>query len=848
MWWLRFITTYLMLLRAARGLAVRGARARLLSARAPLPRRFASPRASTILFSRAAEAAAAAAASVVEVEEGASRRSLPSKLRKEVAFRQKYECAACGCLLPPDHEVDHVVPVALNGSDSLENLQALCRPCHSQKTRDQRHAILDAKRMPGAAAAPRPAPPRAPPVALNAQQAAAVDCGFGPVRVVAGPGTGKTRVLTRRVAHLVASLGEDAGSVLALTFTNRAANELRERIAEEVGPAAGSGISVGTFHRVCLTVLREDVEDVPGSAIRRGFAVYDQAAMIKLCGQCVSEKPPVGLGWDKGKVKPAAVQSRISAAKNAGLDAARYGELARAGYAGCDGVTAKVFALYEAELERRNAVDFDDMLGLTARLLQGSDAARAKYRNRWKHLLVDEFQDTNGVQYEVLRLLAAADETSSVFVVGDSDQAIYGWRGADYENQAKYDRDFSADRYKLEKNYRSVQPILSAATALVSATTRDRDAIELEGRADAKALPPAVVSLDDQDAEARWIADVCARATLSRKKPKTVAVLYRTNAQSRGVERELVRAGVPHQLLHARGFFDRREIRDCLAYLKLLAHDDDGAFERVVNVPPGRAVGAKSLEKLRAEARARNSTLLGACRNATTVSTRAAKGLVAFADLVDRLNATRAEDVSASGAADDAAGPARGSMPWFLLEVLRETGYEDWVRHESTDGAERWRNLRELANLAAPYEASQLVDFLDQVALVQDQDGLDADDEARTNVKLMTIHASKGLEFDVVVVAGCEEGLIPHYYATAEKSGADLAAALDEERRLLYVAMTRAKEALVLTKAATRLTWGVRRDADPSRFLDEIPDGRKRLLDVRGDRKKKTTPSSHRYL
>ena len=416
-----------------------------------------------------------------------------------------------------------------------------------------------------------------------------------------------------------------------------------------------------------------------------------------------------------------------------------------------------------------------------------------------------------------------------------------------YKRQ-KYDRDFSADRYKLEKNYRSVQPILSAATALVSATTRDRDAIELEGRADAKALPPAVVSLDDQDAEARWIADVCARATLSRKKPKTVAVLYRTNAQSRGVERELVRAGVPHQLLHARGFFDRREIRDCLAYLKLLAHDDDGAFERVVNVPPGRAVGAKSLEKLRAEARARNSTLLGACRNATTVSTRAAKGLVAFADLVDRLNATRAEDVSASGAADDAAGPARGSMPWFLLEVLRETGYEDWVRHESTDGAERWRNLRELANLAAPYEASQLVDFLDQVALVQDQDGLDADDEARTNVKLMTIHASKGLEFDVVVVAGCEEGLIPHYYATAEKSGADLAAALDEERRLLYVAMTRAKEALVLTKAATRLTWGVRRDADPSRFLDEIPDGRKRLLDVRGDRKKKTTPSSHRYL
>ena len=547
------------------------------------------------------------------------------------------------------------------------------------------------------------------------------------------------------------------------------------------------------------------------------------------------------MGWDKSEIKPARVQSAISSLKNAGFDAASYADLTKEGYG--DRIVSRVFDLYEKTLQQRNAVDFDDMLSLTARLLEHSPETRNMYAGRWKHVLVDEFQDTNGVQYDVLKLLAS----SSVFVVGDSDQAIYGWRGADYENQAKYDRDFSADRYKLEKNYRSVQPILSAATALVSATTRDRDAIELEGRADAKALPPAVVSLDDQDAEARWIADVCARATLSRKKPKTVAVLYRTNAQSRGVERELVRAGVPHQLLHARGFFDRREIRDCLAYLKLLAHDDDGAFERVVNVPPGRAVGARSLEKLRAEARARNSTLLGACRNATTVSTRAAKGLVAFADLVDRLNATRAGDVSASGAADDAAGPAVGSMPWFLLEVLRETGYEDWVRHESTDGAERWRNLRELANLAAPYDATQLVDFLDQVALVQDQDGLDADDEARTNVKLMTIHASKGLEFDVVVVAGCEEGLIPHYYATAEKTGADLAAALDEERRLLYVAMTRAKEALVLTKAATRLTWGVKRDADPSRFLDEIPDGRKRLLDVRGDRKKKTAPSSHRY-
>ena len=330
-------------------------------------------------------AAAAAAAAAVFGGEEQRRASLPSKVRRQVAYRQGYECAGCGCLLPPDHEVDHVVPVALNGSDSLENLQALCRPCHLQKTRDQRHAILDERRAKGKApasssssgdgggdaaaraeaaaeAADRPA--LSSPMVLNPQQAAAVDCGLGPVRVVAGPGTGKTRVLTRRVAHLVGAMGEAPKSVLALTFTNRAANELRERIADEVGPGASQAISVGTFHRVCLTVLREDVERIPDSKIRRGFAVYDQAAMIKLCGQCVAEKPPVGLGWDKTKVKPASVQSRISAAKNAGLDARRYGELARSGFEGCDRETARVFELYEAELERRNCVDFDDMLGL----------------------------------------------------------------------------------------------------------------------------------------------------------------------------------------------------------------------------------------------------------------------------------------------------------------------------------------------------------------------------------------------------------------------------------------------------------------------------------------------------
>ena len=323
----------------------------------------------------------------------------PAKTRKTVAFNQQYFCAGCGCLLPPEHEIDHIVPVALNGSDALSNLQALCKPCHQQKTRDQRHTILDAVKKEPPVVEEKEVK-RVPPLKLNDQQRAAVEASTEPIRVVAGPGTGKTRVLTRRVAHLVES-GARASSVLALTFTNRAANELRERLEQEINPQDASSISVGTFHRVCLTMLRDDVEALE-SPIKRGFAVYDQAAMIKLCmrrgrtpclshlhsdevgglfsdfepdsrpereragGRCIAEKPPVGLGWDKSEIKPARVQSAISSLKNAGFDASSYAEITKHGHG--DRIVSRVFDLYEKTLQQRNAVDFDDMLSLTARL------------------------------------------------------------------------------------------------------------------------------------------------------------------------------------------------------------------------------------------------------------------------------------------------------------------------------------------------------------------------------------------------------------------------------------------------------------------------------------------------
>ncbi|CAH0375535.1 unnamed protein product [Pelagomonas calceolata] len=765
----------------------------------------------------------AAAASVVAKPQ---RLPLPAKTRKTVAFNQQYLCAGCGCLLPPEHEIDHIVPVALNGSDALSNLQALCKPCHQQKTRDQRHTILDAVKKEPPVVEEKEVK-RVPPLKLNDQQRAAVEASTEPIRVVAGPGTGKTRVLTRRVAHLVES-GARASSVLALTFTNRAANELRERLEEEINPQDASSISVGTFHRVCLTMLRDDVEALE-SPIKRGFAVYDQAAMIKLCGRCIAEKPPVGLGWDKSEIKPARVQSAISSLKNAGFDASSYADLTKEGYG--DRIVSRVFDLYEKTLQQRNAVDFDDMLSLTARLLEHSPATRAKYAGRWKHVLVDEFQDTNGVQYDVLKLLAS----DSVFVVGDSDQAIYGWRGADYENQQRYDDDFGARLLKLERNYRSAQPILSAASAVVESTTRRRDALSLEGREGS--LVPSIVELEDQDDEARWIADVCVRAE------GDVAVLYRTNAQSRAVERELLKAGVSYQLLHAKGFFERKEIRDVLAYLRLLAYPkDDDAFERVANVPP-RAVGPRSLERLRVQALEGGEGMLHAAANAKSpVPARAASNLKVFTDALDELRELQQATSTPIPAEEGHAGPLVGSMAWFLLEVLARTGYEHYLRHESVDGADRWRNVRELANLAAPYAAGELVEFLDTLALVQDQDMAADDTEEKTppKVRLMTVHASKGLEFQTVIIAGCEEGLLPHYYATADKDGEELAQAVDEERRLLYVAMTRAKESLALTRARTRLTWGVSRQMEASRFLDEIP------ADLRRDVRVAAPPSSSR--
>lgn len=1000
-------------------------------------------------LSAAAQAVAAAAAAGGPVE----RKPIGEHTKRQVAYDQKYVCARCACLLPPNFEVDHRIPVALGGSNGRSNLQALCRPCHAQKTRDQRWTILEAARKrklegitaaeaeaiavdanaavvgSAVAAAPRSAAELAAGEdvlsrsrqaaalpgssalldGLNAQQLLAVRSTARAIRVVAGPGCGKTRVLTTRVAELVRARGVPAKSVLALTFTNRAANELRTRLAEQLGPEAAEQVSVGTFHGICLAILRADIELLNGAdgggggrdggaggasgeggagaafAYRRGFAVYDQADTVKTVGQCIAQ-----LGLDKKQLKPTAVQSAISFAKNQMLDPGGYAALADA-----DARVAAVYELYDRTLRARNVVDFDDMLLLTRTLLRSSSAARARYRARWRAILIDEFQDTNRPQYEIVELLAAprhagsagaapaavaptgakGEALASVFVVGDSDQAIYGWRGADWRNQQRFDIDFNSEeqaddgaapgaprgegaaphsdayaRFVLELNYRSSQRVLDAAMRLMRAA-RCRSAAQREGGEDGaagsrdgtRALPmpydelslqaagpaarlslreapvPTIVALRNQDAEAAWVADVISRLrdgaggaaagansavaggeggqtprTRARRpqRPPSIAILYRTNAQSRALERALIREGIPHQLVHATPFFERREVRDALAYLAL-CHGDDGhaeelALERVLNVPP-RAIGAGTVEKLRAWARGADTSLwqavAAAARDASAsgsgaggggergggergggsgsacadgadgegvllssgpaLSPRAAKALHGFHELVLslKLEAARAGSPGSSGDSPPASSERTCAIAQLLLRCVRDSGYEDWLRNEQADGEARWQNIRELANLATSLKASSLLDFLDKVALIQDQDMLTANSTASNTreegataggkaaggaaaagaVKLMTLHASKGLEFDVVFVVGVEEDLLPHHYSVEQEGSAGNEDAIDEERRLLYVAMTRARRHLYLCHTRDRLVWGTWHRARKSRFLDDIP-------------------------
>ncbi len=646
---------------------------------------------------------------------------------------------------------------------------------------------------------------------LNPEQARAVTTTEGPLLILAGAGSGKTRVLAHRIAYLIGVKDVAPWRILAVTFTNRAAAELRDRIISLVGEA-GRDVQAGTFHALCARVLRRDGEAI---GVDRRFVIYDTDDQQALMKQILREEDlPL-----TGEFRPSAVLGAISRAKNEMLDPTFLADNATNHR---ERMIARLATRYGERLRRAKALDFDDLLLEAVRLFDEAPEVLAAYQQRWRYLHVDEYQDTNRAQYLWVRALAA--KHGNLCVVGDDDQSIYSWRGADLRNILDFERDWpAATVVKLEQNYRSTQLILDAAHAVVSRNQARKD--KKLWTENAGGLRIQRFEAYDENEEAEWIArqvenlvggrgSVLTRraddADEPRYRARDIAVMYRMNAQSRAIEESFLRYGIRYQVVGGIRFYARREVKDALAYLRVLRSDTDSvSFERILNVP-ARSIGEKTVEVLRGIARAEEGSYWRAIERAAAgegepaVAPRTRNALAEFAALVRRLR-TRVGVLP---------------LPELLDEVLELSGYRAMLADGSEDGEERWANLLELRSVTTRYEDLSPEDALDRLleetALVADQDSYEGDADA---VTLITLHAAKGLEFPVVFIAGLEEGLFPHSRALDDEKE------LEEERRLAYVGITRAKRRLFLSHAWRRATWGMGQASVPSRFLLEIPAG-----------------------
>jgi DNA helicase-2/ATP-dependent DNA helicase PcrA len=650
---------------------------------------------------------------------------------------------------------------------------------------------------------------------LNPEQARAVTMTDGPLLILAGAGSGKTRVVAHRVAYLVGVVGVAPWRILAVTFTNKAAAEMRERIVALVGSDDGRKVEMGTFHAICARILRRDGA-VMGLDPR--FVIYDTDDQLTLMKQVFRE---LDVPLQGGPIRPRGVLEALSRAKNEMEDADALVEAATTHF---QEDVAKLAVAYERRLREAGALDFDDLLGWTVRLLETRPDVLARYQARWRYLHVDEYQDTNRAQYRIVRALAAAHH--NLCVVGDDDQSIYAWRGADLRNILDFERDEpGATVVKLERNYRSTQLILEAAHAVVANNLGRKEKKLWTEKAGGR--PISRFEAYDEEEEAEWIARQVEAllggraAALTRRAddevsfaPKDVAVLYRTNAQSRAIEEAFLRYGIRYQLVGGTRFYQRREVKDALAYLRILRSDRDRvSFERVINMPP-RGLGNRSLEVLRTAADQPDETYWTALQRAArdgllTLTSRARAAVADFAGLVGRLR-TRVGLLP---------------LPELLDEVLEASGYRAMLADGTEENEERWRNLLELRSVTTRYDDLSPDDALDRLleetALVADQDSYEDDADA---VTLITLHAAKGLEFGAVFISGLEEGIFPHARALVAERDQDDPRELEEERRLAYVGITRAKERLFLSHASRRATWGpAGGPAMPSRFLFEIP-------------------------
>jgi DNA helicase II / ATP-dependent DNA helicase PcrA len=626
---------------------------------------------------------------------------------------------------------------------------------------------------------------------LNPAQREAVLHTEGPVLVVAGAGSGKTRVLTRRIAHLLGAVGVKPPEILAITFTNKAAGEMRERVGDLVGPPARAAW-VMTFHSACGRILRREAQRL---GYRSNFTIYDQADQIRLVKRCLEE-----LERDPKRFTPRGIHSQISNAKNTLVGPEEYTERVASFY---DQTVAEVYDLYQKRLFASNAVDFDDMLFLTVDVLERFPEAREKWQAAFRYVLVDEYQDTNHAQYRLLQLLA--EQHRNVFAVGDPDQSIYGFRGADIRNVLEFEHDFPGSySIALEQNYRSTQHILDAANGVIRHNRERKEKNLWSDLGDGD--PVRVVEVEDEHAEARYVAAEIALLVEEGFSGSEVAVFYRTNAQSRVLEDVLVRQGVAYQVIGGPRFYERAEIKDLVAYLQVLDNPYDAvSLLRIAN-RPRRGIGDTSLARLQTWADQREISLWEATAEAELAGVGAApqKALKAFRGAIESLMSAAQEL----------------EVPELIEEVLVRSGYRESLEAERTIEAQgRLENLEELVSVAREWretaEDTTLSAFLQEISLYSDQDAIRGDGSL---VTLMTIHNAKGLEFRAVYLIGMEEGIFPHSRSIEEQG-------IEEERRLCYVGMTRARERLTLLHASSRMLRGMRDHNLPSRFLDEVPDG-----------------------
>ncbi|OGO50457.1 MAG: hypothetical protein A2W37_11500, partial [Chloroflexi bacterium RBG_16_63_12] len=611
--------------------------------------------------------------------------------------------------------------------------------------------------------------------------------------ILAGPGSGKTRVLTHRIAHLVGQLGVPPHKLMAVTFTNKAAREMKSRV-EVLLEGNLRGLTIGTFHAICARFLRREAALLPVTA---DFVIFDESDQLALAKQAVKD-----LNLNDKQYPPQKFLNKISAAKNELIGPE---EFAASTYFA--EIAKRVYVRYQQLLITNNALDFDDLLMKVVELFRDHPEVLEKYQRYYDHILVDEFQDTNTAQYALLRQLAKLNH--NLYAVGDPDQSVYRWRGADYRNVRRFQEDYpDAHTILLEENYRSTQLILDAAMAVIDlhpGRTRKQLFTQRKGGVEIFAYEAY-----NEEEEAQFVVE--AIAELVRKgacDPGDCAIMYRTNAQSRAVEEAFLRAGLPYKLVGAQRFYGRKEIKDVIAYLRLIHNPADTvSLLRVINTPP-RGVGAKTLEQLTTAATAAHLAPADVLRDlgehgpkspfALTFGGKAGAALANFGRMLNHWHTARNEL----------------SVVQLIDLVLDRTGYKDYLDDGTEEGEERWENVMELRGVAAEYEDATLTDFLQEVALVSDQDTIAEEGKAPT---LLTLHAAKGLEFPVVFILGLDEGVLPHQRSFDDPE------AMHEERRLMYVGMTRAKDRLYLLRAFRRSLYGDSSLSNPSRFLDDIPD------------------------